>query len=130
MSLSIRWRLTLWISLALVVTLAAIFFILSFALRQSLASDIDDDLARDADHISALLLIGSLDNPVALQELLDRYSVGGLESGFIVLVRDPQGNVVAATAGVRPQDFALGGDDLARLNAGKALSRNVDISGG
>ncbi|HEU4759984.1 MAG TPA: ATP-binding protein [Dehalococcoidia bacterium] len=131
MSLSIRWRLTLWIVVALVATLAAIFFTLSFALRQSLASDIDDDLARDADHIATLLLIeGSLNDPVALQDLVGRYSVGGLESGFVVLVRDPQGNVVAATPGLRPEDFSLSGRELERLRTGQTVSRNVRISGG
>ncbi len=131
MSLSVRWRLTLWIGLALVATLAAIFFILSFALRESLTSDLDDDLSRDADHISVLLLVrGSLDDRAAIQEIVDRYSVGGLELGFIVLVRDPQGAVVAATAGVHPGDFALDSERLERLLGGEVLSGNVHISGG
>src|SRR3990172_4124430 len=131
MSLSIRWRLTLWITATLVATLVVIFFILNFALRQILTSDLDDDLSRGANQISALLLIqGSVDDPQEVQEIVDGHSVGGLASGFVVLVRDPQGNVVASTAGVNPEEFALDQGDLARLLAGDLLSRNVDIRGG
>lgn len=131
MSLSIRWRLTLWIMGTLVAALVAIFLILSFALRQTLTSDLDDDLSRAVDQISALLLIrGSLDDAEAAQEVVDRYSVGGLASGFVVLVRDSDGGLVASTSGVDADEFALDQSDVDRVLAGDVLSRNLDISGG
>jgi len=131
MSLSIRWRLTLWITASLVATLVVIFFILSLALRQILTSDLDEGLSRGANQISALLLIrGSLDDPGEVQEIVDGHSVGGLASGFVVVVRDPQGNVVASTAGVNPEQFALDRGDMGRVLAGDLLSRNLDIRGG
>ncbi len=130
MSLSIRWRLTLWITASLVAALVVIFFILSFALRQTLTSDLDDDLSRGANQVSALLLIrGSLDDPDAVQDVVDRYSVGGLSSGFVVLVRDPEGNVVASTAGIDPDEFALGQDEIEHVLDGDVFSRNSDIRG-
>ena len=130
MSLGIRWRLTLWITGSLVATLVAIFFVLNFALRQTLTSDLDDDLSRGVDQISALLLIrGSLDDQEAAQEIVDRYSVGGLAAGFLVLVRDSEGRVVASSAGVQPDEFSLEAGDIDRVLAGGAFSRNLDIRG-
>ena len=130
MSLGIRWRLTLWITASLVATLVAIFFVLNFALRQTLTSDLDDDLSRGVDQISALLLIrGSLDDQEAAQEIVDRYSVGGLAAGFLVLVRDSEGRVVASSVGVQPDEFSLEAGDIDRVLAGGAFSRNLDIRG-
>jgi len=131
MSLSIRWRLALWITGSVALTLVAIFFVLSFALRQSLTSDLDDDLSREVHRISALLLIrGSLNDPDAVQDIANRYSVGGLASGLVVAVRDPEGVVVASTAGVNPAELALEPEERERVLTGSVLSRDMDISGG
>lgn len=131
MSLSVRWRLTLWITATLAATLLVVFFVLNFALRQTLVSDFDDDLSRGVAQISALLLIrGSLDNIDAVQDVVDRSSVGGLSSGFVVVVRDPDGNVVAASTGINSDDLALRQGDIERALAGESFSRNLDTRGG
>ena len=130
MSMGIRWRLTLWITGSLVATLVAIFFIQSFALRQTLMADLDDDLSRNVDQVSALLLIRGLSEPGPVQDVVDRYSVGGLASGFVVLVRDPKGDLIASTEGVDADAFALSGAEIDSVLGGDVLSRNVDISGG
>lgn len=131
MSLSIRWRLALWITAALVLTLAVVFLILNFALRQTLISDLDDRLLGGVNQISALLLIrGSLDSRSGVQDIVDRYSAGGLGSGMIVVVRDPEGNIVAATPGINPEDFAIKQDEVNRVLSGDRSTDNFDISGG
>jgi heavy metal sensor kinase len=131
MSLSLRWRLTLSIAASLAVALAAIFVVLSFALRQNLTADLDQELSHDVVRISASLLIRtSVEDRDAVQEIVNRQSVGGLHSGFAVLVHDPQGNVVAYSAGVDPAEFSLNAGEVQRVLSGEVLSRNLDIAGG
>jgi two-component system OmpR family sensor kinase len=108
MSLSLRWRLTIGIAAALIVTLVAILVTLRLALGGILEADLDDDLSRDARLVSArVALLGSLDDREGLQEIVDSYSLGGLASAFMVVVRDDNGNVLASTLGVDPDELAL-----------------------
>ncbi|MEX0800920.1 MAG: ATP-binding protein [Dehalococcoidia bacterium] len=129
MSLSIRWRLTLWITGALLAALVVIFLVLSFALRTTLTSDLDDDLTADIDQVVTLVFIRGVENEAALQDVVDRFSVGGLSSGFVVLLRDADGNVVAASQSIDPEEFALSDGEIERVLDGEAVSRNLDIRG-
>lgn len=129
MSLSVRWRLTLWITGALVAALVIIFFVLSFALRATLTSDLDDDLTGNAEQVAALLLIRGVENQTAVQEVVDRFSVGGLRSGFVLLVRDEDGSLIAASESIEPDEFSLTGGEVDRLLEGEVINRNLDIRG-
>lgn len=120
MSLSIRWRLTLWIAIALILTLTAIFLSLRFTLRGILSAELDDDLSRDVGQVSAqVALAGSLEE-ADLQRIV-------APASFIVVIRDPAGNVLAATPGVEPQRLALEERELARVLEGDSFSRTLEI---
>lgn len=122
MSLGIRWRLTIWIAVALILALTAIFLTLRFALDGVLSSDLDSDLSRDLGQVSAQAAIaGSLEEG-DLQRIVEPAS-------FIVVVRDPVGNVLSATPGVDTGRLALDGQELAQVLEGAVLNRTLDVRG-
>ena len=76
MSLSLRWRLTVGIAAALIVTLVVILVTLRLALGGILEADLDDDLSGDARLVSArVALLGSLDDKEGLHDLLEAFLV-------------------------------------------------------
>jgi len=108
MFLSIRWRLTIGIAAALIVTLTVMLVTIRLALGGILEADLDDDLSRDAGLVSArVALMGSPVDGERLQEIVDSHSSGGLESGFVVVIRDDTGRVLASTAGLDTEALAL-----------------------
>ncbi len=120
MSLSIRWRLTLWIAIVLILTLTAIFLSLHFTLQGILSAELDDDLSRDVGQVSAqIALAGSLEE-ADLQRIV-------APASFIVVIRDLSGNVLAATPGVEPQRLVLEERELARVLEGDSFSRTLEI---
>lgn len=122
MSLSVRWRLTIWIAVALILAFTAIFLSLRFALDSILSSDLDSDLSRDLGQVSAQVAIaGSLEG-ADLQRIVEPAS-------FIVVVRDPDGDVLSATSGVDSEGLTLDGQDLARVLDGDVLNRTLDVGG-
>ena len=122
MSLSIRWRLTLWIAIVLILTLTVIFLSLRFALHGILSADLDDDLSRDVGQVSAqVALAGSVDE-ADLQQIV-------APASFIVVIRDRAGNVLAATPGVESQRLALEQKELANVLEGDTSSRTLEIGG-
>ncbi len=131
MSLSLRWRLTIGIAAALIVTLVAILVTLRLALGGILEADLDDDLSRDAGLVSArVALLGSLDDRERLQEIVDSYSLGGLASAFLVVVRDDEGNVLASTPGVDVEVLALEQAQWEAVREGDHFNRTVTLGEG
>jgi heavy metal sensor kinase len=128
MSLSLRWRLTIGIAAALIVTVLAILVTLRLALGGILEADLDDDLSRDAGLVSArVALLGSLDDRERLQEIVDSYSLGGLASAFMVVVRDDRGNVLASTPGVDTDALALNPAQWEAVREGDHFNRTVTL---
>jgi two-component system OmpR family sensor kinase len=128
MPLSIRWRLTLGIAIALIVTLAAILVTLRLALGGILEADLDGDLSRDAGLVSArVVLHGSLEDQRGLQEIVDSFSAGGPTSGFIVVIRDRAGGVLASTAGVDAEAWLPDPGEIRSVLEGDVHSRTVEV---
>jgi signal transduction histidine kinase len=122
MSLSIRWRLTVWIAVALVLTLTAIFLSLRITLPGILTSDLDDDLSRDLGQISAQVAIaGSLDE-ADLERFVETAS-------FVVVIGDLSGDVLAATPGVDVEGLSLDDQELERVLEGDVSSRTLELAG-
>ncbi|MEE8345821.1 MAG: ATP-binding protein [Dehalococcoidia bacterium] len=123
MSLSIRWRLTLWIAIALVLTLTAIFLSLRFALNRILTDDLDDELSRDLGQVSAqLAIVGSLDEE-ALASVIET-------AGFTTVIRDTEGHVLAASPGLEQGPLDLNADQLREIVEGsKTVTRTVEVGG-
>ena len=132
MSLSIRWRLAIWIVLAFVLIMGVIFFTVHFSLQRILANDLDQGLSRDTDRVLAqITLAGSLDDRQRLEQIVQQNSVtGGGDSPFITVIRDIEGNVVAATPNLAVDELALSPADLERVSGGDTISRNVSLPGG
>ncbi len=124
MSLSIRWRLTAWIAIALVLTLAAVFFSLRFTLSRVLTDDLDSNLSRDAGQVMAQLAIaGSLEES-ELRPIVEAAAV------FPLVIRDADGNVLAASPGLNLDAVALEPDEQRLiLEDGQSVSRTVTIGG-
>jgi len=128
MSLSIRWRLTIGIAAALIITLLVVMVALRLVLGSILESDLDEDLSQDAGLVGArVALLGSLDERDGLRSIVDSYSLGGRGSGFIVLVRDGNGNALASTAGVDATALALEPTELRAVLEGGTVGHNVDL---
>src|SRR3972149_9477930 len=97
MSLSIRWRLTIGIAAAIIVTLIVILVTLRLALGGILEADLDDDLSRHSGLVAArVALLGSLEDRDKVQEIVDALSVGGPGAGFLVVIRDSGGGGLGA----------------------------------
>ena len=124
MSLSIRWRLTAWIAIALVLTLAAVFLSLRFTLSRVLTADLDSNLSRDAGQVMAQLAIaGSLEES-ELRPIVEA------AAAFPLVIRDTDGNVLAASPGLNLDAVALGPDEQRLiLEDGQPVSRTVTIGG-
>ncbi len=124
MSLSIRWRLTAWIAIALVLTLAAVFLSLRFTLSRVLTADLDSSLSRDAGQVMAQLAIaGSLEES-ELRPIVEA------AVAFPLVIRDTDGNVLAASQGLNLDAVDLGPDEQRLiLEDGQPVSRTVTIGG-
>jgi len=132
MSLSIRWRLAAGIVLAFLLTMAVIFVTVRLSLERILTDDLDRGLSHDVDRVLAqVTLVGSLEDRARLQEIVQRNSISSEgQTPFITVIRDLQGQVLAATPGVTADKLALAPGELERLLAGGPLSREVDLPGG
>ena len=132
MFLSIRWRLTVGIVAAFLLTMVIIFITVQFSLDRILTADLDRGLASNADRtVAEVALLGSLENTDRLQEIVQRNSLsreGG--SAFITVIRDVEGGVVAATPGVTVEKLAMTPDELERILAGDRVSKDVELPGG
>ena len=131
MSLSLRWRLTIGIAAAQIITLVAILVTLRLALGGILQGDLDRDLSRDAGLVSArVALLGSLEDEERLQEIVGSFSVGEPGSAFVLVIRDSEGRVLASTAGLAIDDFPLDPDEVGGVLEGNAINRTVEVGEG
>jgi two-component system OmpR family sensor kinase len=121
-NLSIRWRLAIWIGIALLLTLLALNLTVHFALRAVLSADLNGQLSKDLQQISAELNTAGSLQQADLARIVAPVS-------FIVVIRDPSANVLAATPGVKAEDLALQQTDLARLLQGSVLHGTSVIGG-
>ncbi len=131
MSLSIRWRLSIGIAAALIITLVVILVTLRLALGGILEADLDRDLSRDAGLVSArVALLGSLDDAGGLQEVVDSFSIGGLSSAFSVVIRDSEGRVLVSNREVVTEALALSPAQVEAVLDGVALTDTVRMEEG
>lgn len=122
MSLSVRWRLTISIAVALILALAAVFLTLRFALASILTSDLNGDLSRHVGQISAQVAIAGTPEEADLQTLVGAAS-------FDVVIRDLDGKALAVTPGVSAGALALSQGELSRVLEGDVLDRTLDLNG-
>jgi len=126
-----RWRLTISVAAAVITTLAAILVTLRLVLGGILEADLDRDLSQDAGLVSArVALMGSLGDRDRLQEIVDSFSSGGLSSGFLVVLRDDEGEVLASTPGVDMQQLALEAAEVEAVLGGETQHRTVEVGEG
>lgn len=127
MSLSIRWRLTIGIVAAVIVTLVATFVILRLVLGGILLGDLDRDLSRDAGLVSAqVALTGSLGDEARVQQIVDSYASGAPTSSFLVVIRDTDSRLVAASAGVDMESLSLDPGQIRAVLDGDTVIRTVE----
>jgi heavy metal sensor kinase len=130
-SLSIRWRLTIGIAAALIITLAVILVTLRLALGGILEADLDRDLERDAGLVAArVALLGGVEDREGLQEIVDSFSVGEPGSAFVVVIRGGDGRVLASTTGIAGDEFVLDADEIEVVMGGDTISRTAEVAEG
>ncbi len=122
MSLSIRRRLAVWIAIALILTLTALFITLRFTLRGILNADIDSQLSGDLQRVSA---------PIAAAGSLDAADLPGIvdDSSFIAVVRDLNGRQQAATTRVDAPSLALSPEEISRVLSGDTIEQSTEVDG-
>ena len=121
MSLGIRWRLTAWIAIALILTLGAIFVSLRVVVGQILESDVDNDLTENLGQVAAHVFIrGSMQRP-ALEEVANSFA-------FPVVIRDLDGNALAANREADPALMQMGPEERQRVtSAGQIVNHTVSL---
>ena len=120
MSLSIRRRLAVWLAIALILTLTALFFTLRFTLRNILNSEIDTQLSDDQQRVSAPVVAAGSLSAANLPAIVDH-------SSFIAVVRDLDGRELAAPPRLDVAALALNEDEISRVLQGETIERTADI---
>ena len=116
----IRWRLTLYIALAIGAILLILGFALFFLVRNALLSNVENSTEQRAESAASSIREGeSLDDDDIEELTLD---------GVFVIVRDGRGGVLTETVDI-PQEG--GGDSVSRraLDTGEPASGTVPFSG-
>jgi|FLYL01.1.fsa_nt_gi signal transduction histidine kinase len=131
MHLSIRWRLAVGIVVTFVVTLAVIFITVQLALDRILREDLDEGVSSDFLTINAEMIVaGSLQNRERLEDYVQQHaSAREDKEPFLTVIRDVEGNVVVATAGVQPAALALTPEERQRVLEGRRIRETVDLPG-
>ncbi len=118
-SLAIRWRLTAWITLAFVLTLAAILLSLRLALGEILYRDVDDDLRENFQQVNGDLVLAH--SPESLRT--DVYP-------FPVVVRDATGAALRFSETGSDSEMALSEDDLVAVTVeNRMLETDGEVRG-
>lgn len=132
MSLSIRWRLAAGIIIAFVVTLAALFITVQFALQRILTDDLDDGLSEDARRVIAQFAVAPEINPANLglqEDIQENASTTEGRTAFITVLRDTTGQAIVWTRGVQEDRLALSPEELQEVLAGGQLKETVELPG-
>jgi heavy metal sensor kinase len=103
--LAIRWRLTIWITAAFILTIVAIFIVLTVVLGQVLYRDVNSDLSDNFNHVQGAMLLGASVESPALVTTLQPFP-------FPVVVRAPDGALLAANDAADAQAMALSQDEI------------------
>jgi len=141
MQLSVRWRLTIVIAAAMVLTLLAILLAMRFTVESTLRSDLDDlrsglddDLTAEFEQVQAQILARGPVDGSDLQAIADSY--GGTPNSSFLIFRDTSGGATAVTdpidprvGSVGPQPFALSDEKTARVLSGEVVSETVGYGG-
>ena len=122
-SLAIRWRLTIWITTAFIATIVVIFIVLRVALGQILYRDVDSDLSDNFNHVLAgLLLNGAVDAP-EISPVIQSFP-------FPVVIRAPDGALLAVNRAADPQEITLSEADTVRVTVERqTIDTPRDVNG-
>ncbi len=106
--LSIRWRLTAWITVAFIVTIVAIFIALRLVLGQILYNDVDSDLPNQLNNVQA---------EIAVRAGADQSLLQGVAEGFPfpVVIRGVNGEVLAQNREADAAAMAVSDRDVASI---------------
>jgi two-component system, OmpR family, heavy metal sensor histidine kinase CusS len=131
---SIRFRLTLWYTLALVIGLLLFAVAIWLAMARSLSRDIDQRLDAQVKSTQAFLSEELKDPHVKLPEELSEYALA-LPKGTLLKVTDSDGVVVHASAAPFPWRYAPAGREVPVTlswngHEYRALTRDIRLYGG
>jgi signal transduction histidine kinase len=130
MSLSIRWRLAIGIIVAFVITLVVVLLTARVFLERSLTSDLDSRLSSNVDRVLAQVILAGTGSE-ALQEIVDQNSLTTTsDSPFITVIRDLDGEVLAAPSGVDATVLDLSQERLDEVRRGGSFSSEAELVGG
>ena len=110
--LSIRWRLTAWITGAFIVTILAIFVALRLVLGQILYDDVNSDLPKQLADVQGQIVFRASTDQQVLENILNARP-------YPAIIRDTNGKVVAQNDEADPGEGVQGKDPRAR--AGESL---------
>jgi two-component system, OmpR family, sensor kinase len=121
--LAIRWRLTIWITAAFILTIVTIFIVLRLALGQILYRNVNSDLSDGFNHVQgSMVLNGALDAP-ALASTIQPFP-------FPVVVRGPDGTLLQANEAADAQAMALSQDVVLQITVEqRTLDKSETIKG-
>ena len=120
--LAIRWRLTIWITAAFILTLAAIFVSLRVALGQILFDDVETELAENFDKPYGRMLIADAHDPAELSAIVSEFP-------FPITVRGPDGVFLAGNIAAEPSQMTLSDEEIIEVAfEGQVLDENVTLN--
>lgn len=141
MSISIRWRLAAGIVLAFVATLVVIFVTVQFALGRLLSDELNDDLERNANEVSAVATRAGNrwlePRPLGIQDEIEGFALSAEgQKGFLTVIRDTDGEirltsdgVQLTSGGVQDAYTALTPDEVERVVGGESVTKTQDLPG-
>jgi two-component system OmpR family sensor kinase len=122
--LAIRWRLTIWITLAFIATMVAIFIALRLVLSQVLYRDVNSDLAANLRQVEAGIGIDQGGTDLGnLEAVATRYS-------FPIVFRDPNGSALFANAAADDRGTTLSDSDVVGITVeGHSVDSSDELHG-
>ena len=120
--LAIRWRLTIWITLAFAVSLIAIFASIYIAVTEILEDDVHGDLASTFDQALGLAIVRGSDQ-AALQSTVADYP-------YPVVYYNANGDLIAANAEADVRTMRLTESEVVRVTIeGERIDESMEIAG-
>ncbi len=120
--LAIRWRLTIWITVAFILTIAAIFISLRIALGQILYDDVEAGLIENFDKPYGRMLIAGAHDPAELSLLASGFP-------FPITVRGSDGAFLAGNIAAEPNRMTLTDEEIVRVIVeGHVLDEDLSLN--
>lgn len=120
--LAIRWRLTIWITAAFILTIAAIFISLRVALGQILYDDVETKLTENFDKPYGRMLIAGAHDPAELSAIASDFP-------FPITVRGPDGAFLAGNIVAEPSRMTLSDEEIVEVVLeGHVLDEDVTLN--